>query len=537
MEADTDWDFVIVGAGSAGCVVANRLSEDSRRRVLLIEAGGSDSHPFSKIPAAIGLAVMSRALNWHFLSAADPSRAGRVDMWPAGRLLGGGSSINGMMYVRGNRWDYDQWETLGAAGWGYEGVLPYFKRLERNERGADAFRGSSGPQWVSEVRIDHPLTSAFVEGMVELGVPRNPDLNGATQEGVGLCQVTQRKGVRHSTSAAYLAPIRGRRNLTVVTHALVERVDFDGHRATGVSYRVGNTVLRARARCGVVLSAGALSTPKLLLLSGIGASAALRQRGIDVRVDAPAVGKNLQEHPGLIVSPHVTTATLTSDLGPTAMLRAGWSYLTQRRGPITTPVGFAHAFIRTRPQLPAPNIQIIFSPSAFDHHERGATPYRKPAITLAVGLCRVKSRGEVTLRSDRATDPPDIRYALLGNEDDLEQLVEGVAFARRLFTTREFGRYFVDERKPGVQFAGADELKEEIRRSSFLMYHPCGTCRMGEDAAAVVDSRLRVRGADALWIADASVMPTLPAGNINATCIMIGEKAADLILEQNPGVG
>jgi choline dehydrogenase len=530
---DRAWDYVIVGGGTAGCVLANRLSTDPDVSVLLLEAGGSDAHPFSRVPAATGLAIGNRRMNWFYSSEPDPSRAGRVEMWPAGKLLGGGSSINGMMFVRGNPWDYDHWQSLGNPGWDYAGVLPYFRRLEKNERGANAYRGQDGPQSVAEVRIKHPLTDAFVEAMQELGVARNPDLNGASQEGVDYCQVTQRRGRRHSTSAAYLEPVRGRPNLEVRMHAVAEGIELAGSRAVGVRYRHGAVPAVAHARRGVIVTAGAIASPKLLLLSGIGPAQHLRQQGIEVRHELPGVGRNLQEHPGFIVSPHVNVPTLTSDLGPLAILREGWRYLTRGSGALSFPVGHAHAFVRTRDGLPAPNVQIIFSPSAFDHHEKGATPYTKPAITLAVGLCRSQSRGEIRLRSANPADAPSIDHALLGSDDDVAQLVEGVRLARRLFTTRAFGRYFRDERKPGREFESDAALADVVRQTSFLMYHPCGTCRMGPDSDAVVDAGLRVRGLEGLWVADASIMPTLPAGNINATCIMIGEKAADLIAAQH----
>jgi choline dehydrogenase len=347
--------------------------------------------------------------------------------------------------------------------------------------------------------------------------------------------VAQRRGFRHSAASAYLRPIRGRDNLEVRLGAIVERIAFDGARASGVHYRQRSSPRFVRARRGVVLSAGALGSPKILMLSGIGPGAALRSLELPVVRDLAGVGRNLQEHPGIIVSPHVNAPTLTSDLGPWAILREGWRYVWGGRGALSMPVGHAQAFVRTRPKLDAPNIQIIFSPSAYDHHEKGATPYTKPAATLAVGLCRVSSRGEIRLRSPQAQDLPIIDYALLDHEDDAQQLAEGVRFARRLYAAPSFAPYFRDERKPGSEFATDGALIDVIRRTSFLMYHPCGTCRMGRDAAAgaVVGPDLRVHGVERLWVADAAVMPTIPAGNINATCIMIGEKAADLVRAGN----
>ena len=522
------WDYIIVGGGSAGCALANRLSADPATRVLLLEAGRSDAHPFSRIPAAVGFA-MGSGMNWGYPSLPDASRAERANIWPAGRLLGGGSAINGMMFVRGNRWDYDHWAALGNPGWSFEDVLPYFKRLEDNERGADEFRGVGGPVSVAEVRIRHRLTDAFVEGMAELGVARNPDLNGAFQEGVDYCQVNQRRGLRHSTAQAYLAPVKQRRNLRVVLGACANRVIFDGNAARGVEYVRRGVRRIVRASRGVVLSAGAVASPKILLLSGVGPSAALRGLGIEVVADLPGVGTNLQEHPGMILSAHVTEPTLTSDHNPLRALMQGADFVFRRRGFLTSPVGHAHAFIRTREGLEAPNVHVIFGPLAFDHHDTGAIRYPHRAVNIAVGLCRVASRGAIRLAPDDPQRAPIIDYSVLASADDVAQLREGIRFTRKLFRTRAFGRYFQDERIPGAEVESDESLDACIRKESFLMYHPCGSCKMGSDESSVVDANLRVRGVANLWVADASIFPTLPAGNINATAIMVGEKAADLI--------
>ena len=528
---DTEWDYIIVGAGSAGCAVTHRLSADESKRTLLLEAGGPDSHPYSRIPAAVPLAIARPTMNWQYLAEPDPSRANRVDMWPAGKMLGGGSAINGMMFVRGHRADYDHWAKLGNRGWAYRDVLPYFKRMESNQRGPDKWRGHRGPLSVSDDRVSHPLTDAFVVGMTELGIPRCADLNGSDQEGVDYCQVTQKDGWRHSAAQAYLKPIRQRSNLHVETGALVTRIEMSGKRATAVSYRKKGKELRAQASRGIVVCAGALASPKLLMLSGIGDPQRLRDGGVEPVHALPGVGRNLQEHPGVIVCPHVSIPTLTSDMGFLRSVQHGFNFLFKGAGPLTNPVGHAQCLIRTRDSLKLPNVQIIFSPLAFDHHETGATPYKKPAVNLAVGLCRVRSRGQVRLRSSDPEDTPVIDYALLSNKDDLAQLVEGVQKARELYETDAFKEFFVDERKPGAQFRSDSLLEHYVRLNSFLMYHACGTCRMGQGEDAVVDERLRVRGIEGLWVADASIIPTIPAGNINATAIMIGEKASDLILQ------
>ena len=523
------WDYVVAGGGSAGCVVASRLSEDPNVNVLLLDAGRSDKHLFSKVPAAIGFAIGNSKMNWQYTAQPDHSRGNRVEMWPAGRMLGGGSTINGMMFVRGHRWDYDHWKSLGNEGWGFDDVLPYFKRLEDNERGENDFRGVGGPLSVSDVRVKHKLTDAFVDSMVELGVRRNRDLNGKDQDGVDYCQVTQRRGLRHSVASAYLGSATRRKNLSIVLEASVRRVQTQEGRATGLEYEIGGEVRTVSARRGVIVAAGAIGSPKILLQSGVGDSARLDELGISTVAHVPGVGRNLQEHPGVILSAHVTERTLTSDRNPIRALGHGLNYLLRGRGPLSNPVGHAQAFVSTRPDLPAPNIQIIFSPLSYDHHEGGATPYPKPAVNLAVGLCRVASRGEVRLASSDPWDSPVIDYSLLSEPDDVGQLVEGIKFARRIYSTDAFNSYFKDERKPGADIRTDAELEECIRQQSFLMYHPSGTCKMGQDSMAVVDDQLQVHGVRDLWVADASIFPTIPAGNIHATTIMVGEKASDLI--------
>ena len=454
-------------------------------------------------------------------------------MWPAGKMLGGGSSLNGMMFVRGNNWDYNHWESLGNQGWGYDGVLPYFKRLENNERGADDYRGTGGPLSVADVRVPDILTDAFVSGMQELGVARNFDLNGASQSGVDYCQVTQRRGFRHSTSKAYLSPIKSRKNLAIRIGAEVSRILFDNKVATGVEYHQEGFKKTASATRGVVICGGAIASPKILLQSGIGSADALQDLGISVVSDVPGVGENLQEHAGMILSTHVNRRTLTSDRNPFRVLMHGANYIFRGRGPLSNPVGHAQAFIHTRDGLPAPNIQVIFSPLSYDHHEGGATPYPKPAINLAIGLCRIQSRGTIRINSGDFRDYPTIDYRLLDSDDDVQQLIEGMRFARKLYATDSFGQYFKDERTPGADAVSDDDLEKCVREQSFLMYHPCGTCKMGIDERAVVDPTLKVRGTERLWVADASIFPTVPAGNINATSIMVGEKAADLILARD----
>jgi choline dehydrogenase len=528
--SDTTWDYIIVGGGSAGCVLAARLSEDPGRRVLLLDAGRPDNHPYNRVPAGQMPAFTRPDMNWLYQAEPDPTLEGRVNLWPAGKVLGGGSAINGMMYVRGHRLDYQHWAELGCSGWDYAGVLPYFRRLEANEAGGNAFRGADGPQGVSMVRIEHPLNHAFVAAAQAIGIPFNPDLNGELAEGVGYCQATQRNGLRHSTARAYLHPARGRANLRIVHHAEVTRVLLEGRVARGVAGTRGGAAFEFRARRGVILSAGAIASPKLLLLSGIGAGAELARHGIALRHELPGVGRNLQEHAvaGLGVR-FRGIGTLTSELGPLAALRHGLDFLFRRRGALTTAIGHVHALARTREGLATPNVQIIFAPSDFELTDKGAVPCREPRATLGVGLCHARSFGEVRLRSADPAAAPVIDHRLLAAAEDRRDLVEGCRLARQLVQAEPFARHVECELEPGPRTQSDEDWERYLRANAGLMYHPCGTCRMGRGEDAVVDPELRVRGLDGLWVADASIIPAIPAGNINASCIMIGEKAADLV--------
>lgn len=525
------YDVIVIGGGSAGAVLAARLSEDSQRSVLLLEAGRSDRHPFTRVPALNIAAVQNPEFDWCYKTEPDLSRGGRVDHWAAGKVLGGGSAINGMMFIRGHRNDYDRWASeLGCIGWDHAGVLPYFKRLETSSRGASTWRGGVGPQSVDDLRLQHPLTKAWKAAAAAAGIPHCADLNGECAEGVDDVQVSQRKGWRASTAVEYLHPLKGRANLRIELHAMAQKILIKDGRACGVEYLQGGVTKTATARAGVLLSGGTMASPKLLMLSGIGPSEQLRALGIQVQVDAPDVGRNLQDHVGTHFAVAVDQRTMNTDRNPLRMLMHAANFLARGRGPLTTPIGHAQAFVRTRPGLDAPNLQLIMAPLAFDLDAKGKIVLaNEPAISQMVAVNHPKSRGSLQLRSANVQETPVINHALLSDDDDLDQLAEGLALARRIAQQAPLVAHVLHERAPFPQLQTHAQLREFARAASMCMYHPVGTCRMGGDSTSVVDPQLRVRGIDGLWVADASVIPALPSGNINATVVMIGEKAADFV--------
>jgi choline dehydrogenase len=527
------YDYIIIGAGSAGCVLANRLSEDPDIRVLLLEAGPRDWHPYIHMPAGLAKLVGQNWLNWDYSTAPEPHLDNRVLWWPRGKVLGGSSSINAMCYIRGVPADYDGWAAHGASGWDWAGVLPYFKRSEGNARGADDLHGGDGPLCVSDLRHVNVLSDAFVAAGEQAGLSRNRDFNGRVQEGVGLYQVTQRDGVRCSAATAYLAPARARRNLTVHTGAMVSRITVEHGRTTGVVYAHLGKAFHQPAAREVLLCGGAINSPQMLMLSGIGPAAELRRHGIAVVQDAPGVGANLQDHLDVCTLRHATQRVTYDRVGDARI--AFDYYLRGRRGPGTSNIAEAGGFARSAlaPDDRA-DIQFHFVPAMLDDHGRHRLP--GDGYTLHACFLRPRSRGRITLASKRAADKPRIEANYLGDPDgfDLRMMVECAKWSRTLFAQQAFDAYRGAPIFPARDDLSDRELVEFIRAKAETVYHPVGTCRMGADDAAVVDPELRVRGVEGLRVVDASVMPTLPGGNTNAPTIMIAERAADLIRGKTP---
>jgi choline dehydrogenase len=532
MGAAGQWDYVIVGAGSAGCVLAERLSASGRHRVLLLEAGGRDRNPWIHVPLGYGRTMFDRKVNWMFETEPEPALDNRRIKVPRGKVLGGSSSINGLIYVRGQREDYDiDWRGAGNPGWGYDDLLPYFKKAQHQERGADEWHGVGGPLHVDDLREPHPLAEAFFSAAERVGIRRNRDFNGATQEGVGYFQATVRRGLRCSAAVAYLRPARKRPNLQIITDASATRILFDGLRATGVAWLRDGVQSEARATREVILAAGAIQSPQLLQLSGIGPAELLRAHGIPVVKDAPGVGGNLQDHlQGRLILECRDPITLNDDMKSyLRMMRVGLAYALSRKGPLGWWAGIAGGFVRTRPDLDRPDGQILLMPFSTDRVD--PTLHDFSGMTLSICKLRPESRGSVTIKSPDPLAAPAIRGNFFTDPRDVETLVAGVKLMRRIVAEPPFAPMIVTERDPGAACASDADIAAFIRAKGITVFHPVGTCRMGSDAAAVVDPELRVQGVSGLRVVDASIMPTLISGNTNATAIMIGEKGADLILQ------
>ncbi|MEQ8734012.1 MAG: GMC family oxidoreductase N-terminal domain-containing protein [Rhodospirillaceae bacterium] len=527
---DQVFDHVIVGGGSAGSALAHRLaSYHPTERVLLLEAGSRDYSPFIHVPAAIIKAIGNPRLDWMNMAEPDRSRNDRVDLWPAGKVLGGSSAINGMLYVRGRAADFNRWADNGCGGWAYDDLLPVMKRLERTVVGDHHVRGRSGPVNVARLRTTHPLAHVFIDAAKEAGVPFNEDYNGAEQAGVAYSQVTQSRGWRYHTARAYLWPGKKPSNLTVRTGAMVTELVFDGKTCTGVVYGKGAQKKRIKARAGVTLTAGTMATPKLLMLNGIGPAEALKSHGIEVRQDAPGVGQNLQEHPEGMVSIEVNQSTFNTEINSWKIVMHAMNWFVFGRGPATSPYPHAVAFMKADPTDDVADIEVQLGPYAFSFDENGVIPYDKPAISAAVNIGYPKTRGTTSLRSKDPAAAPKISHNLFDNEDDLVRLTKGCRAVREILSSPAFDAHRVAERLPGKDVQTDDEWADFLRQTAFLGYHAVGTCRMGSDGDSVVTPDLKVRGVKNLRIADASVMPDLISGNTNATAILIGEKAADLI--------
>jgi choline dehydrogenase len=526
-----EFDYIIVGAGSAGCVLANRLTADGKNSVLLLEAGPKDSNLWIHVPLGYGKLFKDKTVNWMYQTEPEPGLDGRTIFQPRGKVLGGSSSINGLLYVRGQHEDYDRWRQHGNSGWGFDDVLPYFKKAEDQQRGADDFHGTGGPLPVSDLVHADPLSAAFIAAAAETGIPVNPDFNGASQEGAGFFQTTTRQGRRASTAVSYLRPAKGRKNLQVETSALAQRILFDGRRAASVEYGNAGALRTARARKEILVSSGAYNSPQLLQLSGVGPAELLRKHGIGVVLDAPGIGHDLQDHMQVRVVMRCAKSITLNDIvnSPVRRMLAGARYAAFRKGPLTIAAGTSGAFFKTSPRLATPDIQVHFLPFSTD--KMGEKLHAFSGFTASVCQLRPESRGSLRIRSADPTVPPEIRINYLATEVDRTANVEGLKVLRKILHAPALSPFVIDEVDPGAKVSTDEELLNYCRQRGSTIYHPTSTCRMGSDPLAVVDQRLRVRGIEGLRVVDGSIMPDLVSGNTNAAIIMIAEKASDMILQ------
>lgn len=525
------YDYVVIGAGSAGCVLANRLSSDGTSTVALLEAGGRDWNPWIHVPVGYFKTIHNPNTDWCYVTDADPGLNGRSLKWPRGKVLGGSSSINGLLYVRGQRQDYDRWAELGCTGWDYASVLPYFRKAQNQSRGEDEFHGVNGPLHVSDMSFKRPICDDFIRGVAELGTPLNDDINGENPEGVGYFQLTAHRGRRCSSAVAYLNSARSRPNLHIITHAMVKKIEVTNGRASHVILDRQGVAMKLAAREEIILSAGAIGSPQLLQLSGIGPGALLQEHGIDVVVDSPEVGENLQDHLQIrAVYKTRKPVTLNDELSnPLQKLKAGMQYALSRSGPLSMAASQVYAFARTRLANERPDIQYHFQPLSADSPGEGLHPFS--AITASVCQLRPESRGSIHIQSADANAHPVIKPNYLSTDLDCQTAVESIRFTRSIMQTDAMKDHIAEELLPDPLANTDAELLDQARNIANTIYHPTSTCRMGSDENSVLNPRLQVRGVKSLRVVDASIMPEIISGNTNAPTIMIAERAADLIIE------